>query len=1094
MRFIKPFIWACVLSLSVPDRAFSNELSGTKASVQGKTITGKVMGKDSEPLSNVSVSEIGGQYATQTDLNGDFKLQLTNTTKAIRVYAVGYEEQIFELTEQTAYRIHLQNKVSALDEVVVVGYGTQLRKNIVGAVSDLSGESLENRPNAYLLRSLQGQVPGVNITMVDGKPSRSATINIRGNTQSIGAGGSALTLVDGVEADLTAINPEDVESISVLKDASSTAVYGARGAFGVVLVTTKSAKLDKISVNYSPSFNIFSQTVRPQFETDPQIWYDNYKLAHVSYAHRLPTGINNFFPWTQAWEDEFKKRVNDPDNGYLDWDINSSGAYQYYGSTNWYDEFYRDYTYGQQHNLNISGGSKTANFVVSSRFFEQQGIYKIGDEKFKQINLRAKGGINITKNIKLENNTDFIRRNYHQPNGNPNDLTIPRLIEHQGFPVTKIQNPDGSWTAAAVYTGYAAMAEGNNYRNNFKFDIKNSTFLTVNIIDKVLEFKADYSYLYNHSKRLDVVNSISHSNISGINLTYPLVSSLDQREYETEYQVANATINFTPRVSENHYLNFLAGWNIEEKTYYSTQMMRDGLLKADKPNFSLMDGINLTLQDRGSYSWGFNGIFYRASYNYKGKYLVEASGRYDGSSKFPTNQQWGFFPSASIGWRMSEEPFLKEVSWLDNLKWRFSIGAAGNGNVDPYLYMAMMDISKSTGVLTNGTKEANTSAPAPMPETLTWERAATKDLGLDIDLFGKFNFVGDIYEKKTTNMFVVGAEIPAVAGYSAPKGNNADMITKGFEFSLGYKDQFKLGKDDFSYNLRFSLWDSKSKITKYTSKTNTLPTLYSTAYYEGMTLGEIWGYTVDGLFATDEEAQDWGVRAQSRTFWSGDNVSWNAGDLKFADLDESGEVDNGNNTLGNHGDLSIIGNSEPRYHFGFNIGGRYKGFGVSAFFQGIMKKDWYPAGESGFFWGQYNRTYGFSLPWQNAERWTEENPDPNAYWPRLRGSLAASGRGTLRAANDRYLQNARYTRLKNLTVDYNIPSDICKRMKMQSLRVYVSGENLFFWSPLKKYAKNYDPEQITAGDSDYNARAGTDGQGYGYPQTKSISLGLNVSF
>lgn len=344
MRSIKALIWTYVLSLFSMNLGFSNNFAEIRQSVQQKIITGTVVDVNNQPLAGVSVSEVGGQ-TSQTDRNGDFRLQLTDQARSIRIHAIGYQEQVIDLTGESVYRVTLLEKTGTLDEVVVIGYGTQLRKNIVGAVSNLSGEVLENRPNAYLLRSLQGQIPGVNITMVDGKPSRSATINIRGNTQSIGAGGSALTLVDGVEADLTAINPEDVESISVLKDASSTAVYGARGAFGVVLVTTKNAKTDKVSVNYSPSFNIFSQTVRPQFETDPQIWYDNYKLAHVSYAHRLPTGINNFFPWSQAWEDEFKKRVNDPDQGYLDWDINSNGVYQYYGSTNWYDEFYRDYTY-----------------------------------------------------------------------------------------------------------------------------------------------------------------------------------------------------------------------------------------------------------------------------------------------------------------------------------------------------------------------------------------------------------------------------------------------------------------------------------------------------------------------------------------------------------------------------------------------------------------------------------------------------------------------------------------------------------------------------------------------------------------------------
>ncbi len=1061
-----------------------------------KVINGRVVGTDGKPIPGVSVMVPNSKIGTQTDNDGRFSLSVPDNTNSLRVYAIGFTEQNVPLTG-TSITVTLQEEKTLMNEVVVVGYGTQLRRNIVGAVDKISGEVVENRSNAYLVRSLQGQVPGVNITMVDGKPSRSAAINIRGNTQSIGAGGSALILIDGIEGDITAMNPADVESISVLKDASSTAVYGARGAFGVVLVTTKKAATDKVSINYSGNFNIFSPTVRPQFETDSEVWYDNYKTAHVGYAHNLPTGINNFFPWSQAWEDEFKKRINDPDNSYLDWTVGNDGRYQYFSrGTNWYDEFYKDYHFGQQHNLSLSGGSKTTSFIVSGRSFEQDGIYRVGDESFRQLNLRAKGSIQLKKWLLVENNTDFVRRTYHQPMSYPVNLTIPRNLEHQGFPVTKLRNPDGTWTAAAVYTGYAGMADKKTYRDNFKYDMKNTTFVTANLIDQVLVAKADYTYLYNHSKRRDVVNSVTHYTGPAISVTYPLTSYMDSREYETEYYVANASLSYTPKLNENHSLNALGGWNVEHKKYLSTTMVRDGLLNPDKPNYSLMDGTDLTLQDGGSYTWGFTGLFYRLSYGYKGKYLFESSGRYDGSSKFPTNQQWGFFPSLSLGWRMSEEQFMKRFNWLDNLKWRFSIGSAGNGNVDPYLFMEKMTIAKSTGVITNGSQEANTSAPVPIPNSLTWEKSSTQDLGIDIDMFnGKINFIADIYRKTTTDMFVVGAEIPAAAGYSAPRGNNADMVTKGFEVALGYKNSVNVANEKLNYNVRLSLWDNKSKITKYTSKTNTLPTLTTNAYYEGMELGEIWGYKVDGLFATDAEAQAWGVTAQSKTFWSGDAVSWNAGDLRFADLNGDGIVDNGNNTLANHGDLRVIGNSSSRYFFGVNLGANWKGFGITAFFQGVLKKDWYPGGESGFFWGQYNRTYGYSLPWQNADRWTVDNPNPDAYWPRLRGSLAASGRGTLRvAANDRYLQDASYTRLKNLMIDYRLSNKTVKSLGMSSVRIYLSGENLFFWSPLKKYAKNFDPEQITAGDSDYSAVNGTDGQGYGYPQTKTISLGLNVSF
>ena len=1072
-------------------------LSTGEVLAQSRTIIGNVSTQKGEPVPGVTILVEGTTRGVSTDLQGGFSIA-ASPEESLEVSCLGYKTQHIKVGQRTNIQVTLAEEQNVLDDVVVVGYGTQRRRNIVGAVENISGKEIENRPNAYLIRSLQGQIPGLNINMVDGKPNRSATINIRANTQSIGAGGAALCLIDGVEGDLTAMNPEDVESISVLKDASSTAIYGARGAFGVVLVTTKKAKADRISVDYSGSVSVISETVRPRSEHNSLIWYNNFKTAYTGYSHKLPTGINNFFPWTQSWEDEYMRRMNDPDQSYLDWGLDESGRYQYYGTNmNWYDMFYRKSTTSHQHNLRVSGGGKTATFIASARYFEQDGIYKVGNEKFRQMNVRAKGTVNITKWLTLEDNIDFVRRRYHQPMTYDPVLSVRRNLEHQGFPVTRVTNPDGSWTAAAVYTGYANMAEGNTYRDNEKFDMKNSTFLTINILKDILVAKADYSYLYNHSRQNDVISQVSYKNGPEMaSITYPAASRLRTTETQTQYHSGNAYLSFTPKLPEAHYLNVMAGWNIEHKRARNTYMERDGFIANGKPNYSLMSGTNYILRDANSYDWGFVGVFYRASYNYKSKYLVELSGRYDGSSKFPAKQRWGFFPSASIGWRMSEEGFIKNnAPWIDNIKWRFSIGKAGNGNVSPYKYMELLSFSKM-GLITNGTQGTYTTAPSTViPDSLTWETAETMDLGLDLGfLNNRLTLVGDIYQKDTRDMFVVGSELPAVAGYAAPYGNNADMRTRGWEASIAWNDSFQAGGKPFTYGVRFSVWDSVSKITKYTSKTNTLPTIYNQTYYEGMTLGEIWGYHVDGLFATDEEAQAWGLTAQEKTFWSGDSKSWNAGDLKFADLDGSGVVDNGSNRLNDHGDLKKIGNSSPRYNFGLNISAGWNGIDFSVFFQGVMKRDWYPAGESGLFWGQYNRAYGYSLPWQNESRWTEENPNPNAYWPRLRGSLAASGRGTLRQANDRYLQNARYCRLKNITLGYTLPAKLTRKAHIERLRIYVSGDNLFFWSPLKKYAKNYDPEMITAGDSDFRATVGTDGQGYGYPMTRSVTFGLNISF
>ena len=507
---------------------------------QSKAVSGTVKSQQGEPLTGVTILIEGTTQGTSTDAQGAFTLQ-AKPDDMLAVSYLGYKSQRVKVGTRTKLEVVLTEDQNLMDEVVVVGYGTQRRRNIVGAVENISGEVLENRPNAYLLRSIQGQIPGLNITMADGKPSRSASINIRANTQSIGAGGSALCLIDGVEGDLTAMNPEDVESISVLKDASSTAVYGARGAFGVVLVTTKSARKDKISVDYSGSVSIISETVRPKYETDSQTWYDNYMTAYVGYSHHLPTGINNFFPWTQSWEDEYKKRMNDPDRSYLEWELDASGKYQYYGrNTDWYDLFYKKSTTAHQHNIRISGGGKTSSFIASARYYEQDGIYRVGDEKFRQLNARAKGTVNITKWLTVENNTDFVRRSYHQPTTYAQNLLVRRNLEHQGFPITRVTNPDGTWTAAAVYTGYANMAEGNSYRDNLKFDMKNTTVVTIDLIKDVLVAKADYSYLFNHSRQNDVISQVTYSNGPGIQISYPASSSMRTTETQIEYHSGNA--------------------------------------------------------------------------------------------------------------------------------------------------------------------------------------------------------------------------------------------------------------------------------------------------------------------------------------------------------------------------------------------------------------------------------------------------------------------------------------------------------------------------------------------------------------------------
>lgn len=1074
-------------------------------------IHGTVSDKDGEPLIGVIVHEKSTSNAVTTDIDGKYSINVKQGATIV-VSLLGFAPKEIAADKSSELNILLEENINTLDEVIVIGYGQQKRRNVVGAVEQISGEIFEDRSNPSIVRSLQGEIPGLNITMVDGKPSRGATMKIRSNVNSIGSGGNALVMVDGVEADMTTVNPDDIESISVLKDASSTAVFGSRGTFGVILITTKKAKDEGVKVKYSASYSILKRTVEPDVVTNGLEYTDRFYEAWYNYRGTPPANVNNVFlsyienGWN-GWYSELKKRNSDP--SLEKWRINSKGYYEYYGNTDWHDIIYRDDTWSTQHNISVSGGNKKSTYYVSGRYFEQGSIYTAGNEKFNQYNIRAKGTTEIKPWLKIENSTDFIRRKQHEPivmYSNSEDMNdifpIQRQLEQQAYPMALEKNPDGTWTEASVYTGWAGFVEGTSYRESSKFDLRNTTGITVDILKDQLIAKADFSYYYNTTNRDQVGNLYDGYVGPSTKVTHQTFSYLENRIYRRENIAANTTLTWTPKLkSEDHDITVMGGWNIEDQQYFTTLTHRRGLLIAEKPNWSLLDGEVIKIQDNGSYDWGSVGTFYRANYGYKGKYLLEVSGRYDGSSKFPAGQRWGFFPSASAGYRISEEaPLRKALSkWVDNIKIRGSVGTAGNALLsNPYTYYPLMTVSR-TSILIDGALGTEISQPTIIPEGLTWEKATTYNLGIDIDLFnGRLNFIGDIYRKDVTDMYVVGDELPAVTGYDAPKGNNADMRTNGWELSLAWRNTHKVAGKDFTYRIKASLWDSESKITRYTSTTNTLPSIYSTAYYEGMTIGEIWGYRFAGFF---KDAYDVAT-SPSQTYFTNYNGAgnvWEAGDMKFKDLDGNGEINPGNNTLSNHGDLDVIGNTSPRYMYGLNLSVSWNNIGISTFWQGVGKRDWYPAKESSYFWGQYGRPYGFALPWHNANNQAgiDENgvvTNANAYWPRMRAYIGEVSKGPLSLANDHFLQDASYLRLKNITFDYTIPAKICKKLSLESLKVYVTGENLLTFTPMHKWAKNFDPEVIESGDSDYWNSAGQAGDGYSYPMMKTITFGLNVTF
>lgn len=537
-------------------------------------------------------------------------------------------------------------------------------------------------------------------------------------------------------------------------------------------------------------------------------------------------------------------------------------------------------------------------------------------------------------------------------------------------------------------------------------------------------------------------------------------------------------------------------------------MHRNTKLFEQATNIALTTGSD---QINSQYTkWRIGGGFFRANYVYADRYLFEVNGRYDGSSKFPTNQQWAFFPSASIGWRVSQEPWWHiDEKAISNLKLRASYGSLGNGNIQPYKFQELFSLYTQNALI-NGKKNLATSAPSPIPEGLTWETATTANFGLDLGMAsGKLNFTADYYIRKTTDMYCTGTELPAVYGASAPKGNYADMTTRGWELVLSWHDSFEMGGKPFNYEIKGTLADSKTIIDSFPNDELYLGAGAGTGitnfnYYTGMTLGEIWGFVNDGYYtAADFDANGKVINGPDQTWVTNSNSKeWAPGDIRFKDINGDGKIDFGNSKVGDSGDRKVIGNKLPRYTFSLNLSGDWNGIFASAFFQGVGHQDWWAGGDNGMFWGQYSRPYSNIPADMVGNWWTEDNP--NAYWPRYRGYIAHQGNRTLHIPQTKYLQNVAYIRLKSIQVGYNLPKAWMEKIKMQACRIYVSGENLWAWSPLYKVSKQFDVNSIMGEDTEtkdlinnglYSSPIMADGgSNYSYPILKSYNFGVSITF
>lgn len=1070
------------------------EATATAKKDEAKTsVSGTVVDQNGEPIIGGTVLVKGTQQGTSTDLEGNYTLNNVPVGATLVFASVGYNPvEIKASNTARLAKVEMLEDSQLLDAVVVVGYGTQKRANLTGAVSTIGADDLNNRPVSSAAGALQGADPSVNLTFNTGSLDSDYSVNIRG-VASIN-GGSPLVICDGMEVSLSQINPNDIESISVLKDASSSAIYGAKASSGVILITTKSGKNSdgKVNVNYSGRVGWRQNTTSTDFITTG---YD-----HVSIVNEFYEKYQGKKMWGYT-DDEmqmlYDRRNDKTENPDRPWAIRENGKLRFYANYDWYDYFYRKTRPETEHNLSVTGGNKNLNYFVSGRFLSQDGIFKIYNDNYKNYSFRAKLNAKLFSFVRYSGNFNFNATEYkyagyyneqatiHNLQSNINSAVMPFTPE--GNVVQYVNTMTGANSPlGAGHGGFLTANEARNSRGNKDVIITNQLDFD---ITKDLVITGSYSYRYRNRQINRRNMPFDYEDKNGKMTTFTSGTVLDYYQ-EIHNNINRHSVNvyatYNHLWKDAHNFTAVAGFQFEDDRNTQVSVRQDDLLSKDLSSFSVATGATTLTQSIAAYRT--LGYFARVNYDYQGKYLVEASGRFDGTSRFAKSDRWGFFPSASFGWRMSQESFWEQLASVwSNSKLRFSVGSLGNQQVNTYAYFDQIATDNIMSSYTfDGANKANyASVSDPISSALTWETVTTYNFGLDLGFFNnRLSATADVFIRDTKNMLTQSLTLPSVFGAKTPKENCADLRTNGWELYVRWNDEFKLAGRPFNYSVSATIGDYKSKITKYNN-----PDRLLSSYYEGKVLGEIWGYSVAGLFATDEEAAAYQAQindkaVNQRVYNSKNESKLMAGDVKFIDLDGDNVISEGSGTVDNPGDMRVIGNSLPRYNYSFRADLSYFGFDVSAFFQGVGKQDWYPTQNAYDFWGSYSfPSLSFIHTDFMKNVWSEENP--NAYFPRPRGYASYSG-GALGVVNDRYLQNAAYLRLKNLTVGYTIP--LRSKKVINQLRVYFTGENLFYWSPLKKYTKTVDPE-LTNTSSTYNA-----GTGVGYGYSRSYSVGVDLKF
>jgi len=1071
----------------------------TMASQQRITVTGVV--NDAEgPLTGASVREKSNPTnGIATDLDGRFTITVPKGSTLLISY-IGLKEQEV-VADGGPIDITLDSNADMLDEVVVVGFGVQKKINLTGSVSVADQKALKERPVMSAAQALQGVVPGLQITSGDGKLETNASIKIRGNgTIGSGSSGSPLILIDGMEGDINALNPQDIESISVLKDAAAASIYGSRAPFGVILVTTKKGSQGKATINYNNSFR-FSNLINRNHTMDSKtfaLFYDDACVNVPGWGPHFSTDvIEKIIAYQNGTYDPDGDGIFDP---LLTMEA-SGGNWQdgpYHGrgwaNTDWFDAIYKDHSFSMEHNLSVSGGNEKSNYYFSANYLDNGGMLAWGDEGLKRYTVTGKFNIDITDWMTFGFSHRWIRKDYVRPSKLTDGLYDN--LGRQGWPMIPIYDPNGNiFDCPSPING---LENGGSDKTQ-----TDRNYTQLNLIFRPLkgwDIHAEFNYqVYSNLRHWDTQKLYGYD-VDGNSFETSNGSHVHEEYTRENFYNLNLYSNYDWQLNEKNNFHFMLGFQTENMKKKEFGLQRDGILMPDMPEVDLTTGLGpdgkaATPSVNGArYEWDTAGFFGRINYNYDSRYLLEANLRYDGTSRFRQNRRWIWLPSVSVGWNIANEKFWEDFTPVcNNLKLRASYGMLGNQNIDNWYqtYRTLEIKPNDGGWLQNGMKPTTVGFPALISRLLTWEKIYNYNFGLDWGFFnnrltGSFEY----FIRDTKNMVGPAAELPNILGTDVPKTNNCDLRTHGWDLEIAWNDHLACG---LNYGARFVLSDARTKITKYTNNhSNSID-----AYIEGRYIDEIWGYETLGIAKTNDEymayldqldanymaSHDGAAPAEPRKGMQALGKDFAAGDIMYKDLNGDGVINAGDGTLNDLGDKKLLGSKQPRYMFSLDLNAAFKGFDLRVFFQGVAKRDFFQ--NHNYFWGADNDMWWMQGLTPHADYFRDENSwsvkngyaDVNydSYYPRP----VVSGGGKNRQVQSRYLQDASYIRLKNLQVGYTIPSKITEKAGFQNVRVYFSGENLWTGSHLSKL---FDPETIGSGKG-----------GSAYPLSRTYSFGISVT-